>query len=126
MNTWKDSYSWISSTYYHINCSKPQTQTVDWSPLNPILINKICKPRRTVSLEKNIKKIVLQPPNKDNEYSKLYTLEISLQSTQILCLENGGYYGYLQFITRCDNCRSNRESIVFVNKSNFTLENVQM
>ena len=71
-------YSWLSSTIYHINCSKMFNETTGWSksPIN--LINEICKPDQLEAL-----KLV---PNE-----AVYNLSLSLPISGIHILEYWTY-----------------------------------
>ena len=41
-NEFSESFSWFSSTIFHINCSKYVQETMNWSGLNQNLTKQIC------------------------------------------------------------------------------------
>ena len=84
--------SWVSSTFYHINCSKPAQDIGGWSGLDVTLISHICLDETLNIIEENkvvhlpmsrkfhSKKFILKPPYPDHDYANLWKLEISFQN----------------------------------------------
>ena len=85
---WFDSKSWVSSTIYHINCSKSLVDNSNWSNLPTSTISRICKldiRGHFVSSNKNIN--YLEPPIglKDDywghRYPSVWTLKLSIEKS---------------------------------------------
>ena len=80
------SYSWFSSTIYHINCARPSNETCHWTGFGINLTKKVCldeqmkgsenKIWKSVVLRNNITKYILQPPINKNKHSKFWKLEV--------------------------------------------------
>ncbi len=100
--------SMISSSIYHINCSKTNKQIADWSGLKKSLIDEICRSEETkvILLPKNLK-YQLQPPYPDNKHSNLWSLTISISR----CFAKADNYGCLAFYSHIANRLWNRAKL---------------
>ena len=79
-NTIGMSYSWLSSTIYHINCSKSRDESFDKFGLNLNVTNEICTIDKPLILSNGaITFYVLKIPMLLDEYSHLKTLKLTIR-----------------------------------------------
>ena len=99
-----ESFSWLSSTIFHINCLKYVQDTIDWSGLSLNLMKQICENKNYQSSENNTWKsmkqsyggsfYVMHSPVNDTILSNLWTLKISFKDSMTGNISN---YGILAF-----------------------------
>ena len=105
-NSISESFSWLSSIIFHINCSKYVQDTINWSGLSPNLTKQICVDKNFQTSGMNIWKsiqpnnnesfYIMQPPVKGTILSNLWTLKISFLGT-IIFTKSISNYGNLVF-----------------------------
>ena len=92
-------YSWLSSTMYHINCSKSTDETFDWFGLNLNVTNEICSPDKYLILSNGkITFYVLRIPMLSVEYSFLKTLKLAIKDDENMT-ELLSSYGHLKVVS---------------------------
>ena len=85
---WVDSQSWLSSTVYHINCSKTPKEISHWTRLSNDVIKKVCRPEKEEkSAEVGAEATILEPPIRSISISSFYTHDPSVLWTLTLSLE---------------------------------------
>ena len=85
---WIDSKSWLSSTVYHINCSKHPKEISHWTRLNNDIIQKVCRPEKEEkSAVVGAETTILEPPIRSISISSLYTHDPSVLWTLTLTLK---------------------------------------
>lgn len=89
--------SFMTSTFYHINCSQTIEKIARWSNLNLTLIKEICLNEKTeVLLKNNVLEYQLLPPYPANEHSNIWKLVIFFSQ----CSQNVDNYGSIVFKTQ--------------------------
>ena len=99
----EDSHSWLSSTVYHINCSKTPREISHWTRLDNDVIKEACRPENEKKLTGvDAETIILQPPITSISVSSFAP---SVLWTLTLCLKTEGVpenfrLGHILFSTR--------------------------
>ena len=88
---WIDSQSWLSSTIYHINCSKSPKEISHWTRLSNDVIKTVCRPEREVKSARIGSEVtILEPPIRSvliasflrNDPSVFWTLTLCLRTVE--------------------------------------------
>ena len=79
-NTIGITYPWLSSTIYHVNCSKSRNETFDWFGLSLNVTNEICAfDKYLIQSDGATTFYVLRKPMSSVEYSYLKTLKLVIK-----------------------------------------------
>ena len=103
---WFDSKSWVSSTIYHLNCSKSVVENSDWSNLATSTISTICKSETGDHFPDSNKNIsYIEPPKGllddywGHQYLSVWTLKLFIEKSEQF---KGDQFGHVVFSTNID------------------------